>query len=117
MNSHDLLSDFQFAPGDPRQAQLQLRLFLLYLADHVYHLRDATDFRKFLLDMAEAIRQESQAASGPQLSPGPKVRPPFQQRRWNEFCPECGHIHADETECGFPIGGGRICRCERAVVA
>ena len=28
-----------------------------------------------------------------------------------ETCPRCGHIHAGR-ECGFPIGGGRTCRCE-----
>ncbi len=34
-----------------------------------------------------------------------------------DFCPNCGHIHVDEDECGFPIGGNRVCRCERAVTA
>jgi hypothetical protein len=119
MNAGDLIVDAPFPDGDRREQLLQARLLLNYLADHVYHagLRDATDFRQWLLELAEAARPgESIASSTAEFR---KTTTPSPQRRYfsAEFCPDCGHIHADDEECGFPIGGGRKCRCERTVPA
>jgi hypothetical protein len=41
---------------------------------------------------------------------------PAPQPRWAE-CPICGHVHIEPQKCGFPIGGDRICHCERQVAA
>jgi hypothetical protein len=57
MTPSELLSDFDFGPGDPRQGFLTICLYSLYLADHVSELRDATDFRQWLLDLALAARE------------------------------------------------------------
>jgi len=32
-------------------------------------------------------------------------------------CPDCGHVHHGDDECGEELGGGRVCRCERRVPA
>src|SRR6266849_8102088 len=116
MNSKDLLSDFDFGPGDPRPSLLLLKLFTRYLADNVYdstlnsgeRISDATAFKIWLRELSEAARTLTLETAGKKLPPSP-------QRRWNEFCPDCGHIHIEDSECGFPQGGGRVCRCERAV--
>ena len=34
------------------------------------------------------------------------------QRSIGDTCPRCGHIHHEDSECGEPLGGSRICRCE-----
>jgi len=57
----------------------------------------------FVLDQADALKLEN-----------PRAPIPFPALA---TCPDCGHIHADDAECGFPIGGGRKCRCERKVRA
>lgn len=53
MTPHDLISDLPLGPGDARANLLYARLLLLYLADHVYDLRDASDFRHWLLGLAD----------------------------------------------------------------
>jgi hypothetical protein len=57
MRARDIIVDLPPAPGDPRQNLLYARLLLLYLADHVSELRDATDFRQWLLDLAKEARE------------------------------------------------------------
>jgi hypothetical protein len=125
MNSRDLISDLPLGPGDRRAALLQARLIFRYLADHVEEARlgerqrlcDATDFKAWLRELAEEVRKIGNLSQD--VTTGLKVFPPAPQKRYGEadWCPDCGHIHADDEECGFPIGGGRKCRCERAVVA
>ena len=86
-----------------------LDVYLHHLADHLYQLRlaggqrlnDAIDFSLALRELAEAWKM---AESKPLSVAG-------------EWCPDCGHIHIDPAECGFPTGGGRVCRCERKVLA
>lgn len=63
---------------------------------------------EWVLNEAEAYKAESS---------GMRVVPPPSNPRWDEFCPDCGHLHCDDAECGFPIGGGRKCLCERKVTA
>jgi hypothetical protein len=75
-------------------------------------VNDASDAKAFLHECA----QEVQIHSGvPRLS---LIQEPPARRGYNvDFCPDCGHVHIDDHECGFPIGGGRVCRCERQVTA
>ena len=135
MNTNELISDLRaLGPGqDSPQVLLYTRLLLRYLADHARdaklssgeYLCDVTDFITWLRELADATRPvgvdiEVLPAtalarvdrSGSPLPPQRSARP--EQPRWTgDFCPDCGHIHIDDAECGFPIGGGRICRCER----
>lgn len=46
-----------------------------------------------------------------------RPRPKVTQREIDRTCPRCGHIHQGEKECGEPMGGERICRCELDVPA
>jgi hypothetical protein len=135
MTLSDILSDLPLGPGDSREALLQFRLQMAYLADHVYsaeladggRVRDAIDFAQWLRDLADETRKRLQNPESTkvslrqELSREPKVatcRNP-QPRYQSEFCNICGHVHIDDTECGFPTGaGGREpCRCDRKVTA
>ena len=130
MNARDFVSDLPAIPGDPRANLLYARLLLSYLADHVYRLelangvevRTVTNFSYFCQECIEVIRkvgrlaESTEVSVGLEVGTGLKVMPP-PQRRWDEFCPTCGHIHIEDAECGFPQGGGRVCRCERQVSA
>jgi hypothetical protein len=131
MNHRDLISDFPDGPGDTRANLLYARLLLSYLADHVYHanllsgtpVHDVTDFHLWLRELAEEARKLAQIPESTKVSAAAGngtcrtvTRNP--QPRWAaDFCPDCGHVHIDDAECGFPQGGGRVCRCERKVTA
>ncbi len=67
-------------------------------------IRDATDARDFLIELSDELTEKVLVAKP---APGYNV----------DFCPDCGHVHVDDHECSFPIGGGRVCRCERQVTA
>ena len=120
MKPRELLADFDCGPGDTYQELLYARLLLSYLADHVYtaelkdggKLRDAIDFTAWLRELADEAREVTRTSCRTSI-PAP------QPRYSSEFFPDCGHIHADDAECGFPTGaGGREpCRCERKVPA
>jgi hypothetical protein len=111
MKARELIADLPLGPGDQRQALLSARLLLCYLADHAcmaelqsgQRISDLTDVKVWLRELAEAARV-------PSVRTSPRVTS-------CDFCPDCGHVHIDDSECGFPIGGGRNCRCERAVRA
>ena len=138
MKPRELLADFDCGPGDTYQELLYARLLLSYLADHVYtaelkdggKLRDATDFSHWLTELAEAARELAQNPDNTKvhLAQDSGTRPkvtcrtssPAPQPRWTtDFCPDCGHVHIDDAECGFPTGaGGKVpCQCERKVTA
>ena len=57
---------------------------------------------EWVLNEAEALKFE----------PSPAVK----SSRFSEICHACGHLHADESECGMPMGGGK-CLCDRRVTA
>ena len=131
MTPRELLCDLPLGPGDTRHALLHARLLVSYLADHVYtaeladggKLRDAMDLTQWLRELADEARKLLANGQSTEVSPVAerstcrKVTT-TPQARWNgDFCPDCGHVHIDDAECGFPIGGARICRCERRVVA
>lgn len=96
----------------PVLRELDPREMFLYLAAHAHELRlrdgqrlnDLTDFTTFFLELSQALKPESAARN---LVPA--------QPRWHETCPRCGHVHQGEAECGEPMGGGRVCRCELEV--
>jgi len=80
-------------------------------------LSDGIDFSAFFQEVAVALKspQPGMALEAPiEIRTHPRTVSRFSS---TEFCPDCGHIHADDSECGFPQGGGRICRCERQVSA
>lgn len=127
MTPHELISDLRaLGPGqDTPAAQLYTRLLLRYLADHLYDaelttgmkLRDLSDVIAFLRETADAARipQSTKVLCAGERGTRPAVtekRPPAPQPRWDATCPLCGHIHGGDAECGMPIGGGRVCRCE-----
>lgn len=60
--------------------------------------------------------EELAAAAQVDIWPGTEVFSPKITPIGN-FCPDCGHVHLDDAECQFPIGGARTCRCERKVSA
>jgi hypothetical protein len=84
-----------------------------YLAEQVYdahlddgqRLLDATDFKAWLRELAEASTVHGQPFAG------------FHRGSLHDTCPRCGHIHQGDAECGEDLGGGRICRCELPVPA
>ena len=118
MKPQELVADLgALGPGQSsRETLLYTRLLLCYLADHVHHaelanglsLHDATDFVTWLREIAEA------AAKVPMLMC--TAGHVFPQPRWEDSCPRCGHVHQGDADCGEPIGGGRICRCEFVAV-
>lgn len=72
-------------------------------------INDVSDAAAFLHECAEEVQLHYA---------GPRLGPPPARRGFNvDFCPDCGHVHVDDHECSFPIGGGRVCRCERQVTA
>jgi len=72
-----------------------------------------TDIRDFVAWLRELAGTELPAEFS-RTSSRPTTVTREQQRRWDEMCPRCGHLHVEDDECGFPIGGGRTCRCEGA---
>jgi len=87
-----------------------LGLVFQYLAEHSYEarlrdgnlLRDATDFRYFLRELAEAAQvAECRSSTEVANSAG----------HLDRTCRRCGHVHQGAPECEQEIGAGRICRC------
>src|ERR1700688_2367615 len=107
MTPRGLPPDLPLGPGDQRANLLYARLLLIYLADHVYELRDASDFRSWLLDLAAGIRNvgmnigklrdSTEVSKSPDSRTSPRVtRMP--QTRWDDVCPRCGHVHEGSGE-------------------
>lgn len=120
MTPSELIPDFPLGPGDQHANRAAARILLLFLADHVHDatlknglvLRDRTDFDMWLRELAEGLRKVS-----PPLTFGNHRLRTSGRVVDQDWCPDCGHLHADPTECGFPIGGGRICLCDKKVPA
>jgi hypothetical protein len=126
MKPQELVADLHaLGPGQSsRETLLYTRLLLRYLADHVHRaelqngmqLRDATDFVAWLREVADEAASAAPAITETMCSAdiGKRSLVSFRapQPRWEDSCPRCGHVHQGDAECGEPIGGGRICRCE-----
>lgn len=114
MTPQELMADVPLGPGERHDVLLGYCLLLRYLADHVYYaqlesgvsLSDPINQRQFFHECAEALIA---MMTGKKEAPKPGYNV--------DFCPNCGHVHVDDHECSFPIGGGRVCRCERQVTA
>jgi hypothetical protein len=98
MNSQELIQNLlRMGPQDTC-------VIFNYLADHAAEARLANGER--LCDVTDVVvwlRELGDAASHVEIV--------------DRTCPRCGHIHQGDTECGEPIGGGRVCRCELDVPA
>ena len=86
-------------------------------------LTDVMDFREYLEELSEAARV-AHTLSQRKLPSYVRDRRVLQQlseqtprRPFADSCPRCGHVHQGVSECGEPMGGGRICRCEMEVHA
>src|SRR5260370_490396 len=94
--------------------------YFLYLASHSHELRlatgarllDLTDFKAFLIELAEAVAQPV-----PKREAAVPAQPRYSKSSVDLTCPRCGHVHQGIGECGMPMGTGRICRCELEVSA
>jgi hypothetical protein len=127
MTAQDFIS--KLAPAELERMGLIFELLSIRIPDaelvNGSHLRDASDFMAFLLELSAAAKLAN--VRGP-MQFGPPYRSlRSQQERWQrenksptvrlveETCPRCGHVHEGSAECGFDIGGGRICHCEMEV--
>ena len=114
MNSRDLMDDILFALGPANEANaLVLSISLRIIAEHVYDLSDATDFKHLLLELADQANTASKPRSGLVIQRElRRSAVPASQRRWDDTCNRCGHVHQGLAECGEPMGSAGICRCE-----
>ena len=99
-----------------------LHVLFTYLADHWHELRlksggrllDGSDAKEFLREAAE-YAMPAREFSSPVEFGNHRLR--TSGRVIEDWCHDCGHIHADPSECGFPQGGGRKCLCDKRVPA
>jgi len=112
MTARELLDEILSQGPRSDALPLECRLIFRQLADNLHQvrlrngtlLRDLSDVRELFKELVE------------ELAPAP--RNGSVASRFNlDFCPDCGHVHVEDSECSFPIGGGRVCRCERQVPA
>jgi hypothetical protein len=136
MNAREIIADIPIAPGQEfRELALQLRLILRYLADNARdaqledgsYLCDITSFVDWLKELAEAARAHARMGSlvtvqmddaeARERSRLNVIRD--SARRWERagVCPRCEHVHQGSDQCGEPLRGGGVCRCEMEVPA
>jgi hypothetical protein len=99
---------------DQGEVALIARLIFQEMADCIYeaHLNDGSPVRHCdPIGFKEWLEQLAEAARTPRFATRARITP------IGNFCPDCGHVHLDDSECSFPIGGERMCRCERKVSA
>jgi hypothetical protein len=108
-------------------------IYFFYIAERIYEARlkngeplvEVIDVIAWLRELGEVVKAQSHLGStrlsiSANGAAGNGTRPTVirsAQKRWDETCPRCGHIHQGISECGVDCGGGRICRCEMAVPA
>lgn len=130
MNAEQMISELRSLPPDVDTANefmqylrlgldhIERRFFDLRLADGS-RVNDASDFSRLLCELRDAALnpRSTQVSSEPGNSTATKVTSDYGRLANLEWCPRCGHVHIEDSECGFPIGGGRTCRCEKQVPA
>lgn len=110
MTPQELLSEILLSGPPSDTLKLECRLIFRILADNLDQVELAESGK--LRDLSDVIQlcRVLVAELNPEAVP--------LRRGYNvDFCPNCGHVHVDDHECSFPIGGGRVCRCERQVTA
>lgn len=110
MTPQELLSEILLSGPPSDTLKLECRLIFRILADNLHEVRLSGAGRLDDLTDVIALFRELVKQLNPALNP---VKPGYNV----DFCPDCGHVHVDDHECSFPIGGGRVCRCERQVTA
>lgn len=123
---------FANSPIDPREVQLLVRIILQEIVDGLYEARlargtpltntDLIGTKEYFEELLAAVNQSILPACDAThlITEGRRLRLTGRvpQRPFDmSFCPDCGHIHIDQDECSFPIGGGRKCLCERRMPA
>ena len=106
MTSREWLADILSQGPRSDLLPLELRMMFRQLHDNLplLKLRNGSNLRD-VSDMMELCREMIDLLTPPKM------------RSVDRSCPDCGHVHTEEAECGEKIGGGRVCRCERKVVA
>lgn len=113
-----LLARFASSPLPLREILIIARIVFQHQADCFYEscLQDGRPLihtdpmgtKQWLEELAEAANVKQWPGAEPMYPRVQTIR---------DFCPDCGHVHLDDAECSFPIGGERMCRCERKVSA
>jgi hypothetical protein len=128
MKPSELLSDFEFGPGDVRANLLSARMLFQYLADNLYSAdlasgdrvasSDVTTVKTWLHELSEAAREMSRNPPGTEVQLLQELRTCRRViKSVEDTCPRCGHVHEGSSECGMFMGNGRYCRCEMEGVA
>jgi hypothetical protein len=120
MTSREWLADILAQGPRSELLPLELRLIFRQLHDNLpmlklrngNHLRDSSDVMELCREMIDLLSPPKPAQIGVFTATSARERFPF-----HETCPDCGHVHTEENECGEKLGGDRVCRCERKVVA
>ena len=116
---------YELTDGGPGQGshqhRLTLRIALRLLADRVRELQfDDGRYLSNVGDFADALRLMAEKVKIPCSAPVNFAAHPLRSTNRvveSDWCPVCGHIHADPSECGFPMGGAGKCLCDRRVPA
>ena len=124
MTATDLVAELlSLGPGqNSPETRLYSRLLLRFLADNLHDaklsngmpVRDVTDFDMWLRELADKVKAPTVSA------PATFAAHPLRSTNRvveSDWCPVCGHIHADPDECGFPMGGAGKCLCDRRMPA
>jgi len=120
MTSREWLADILSQGPRSEFLPLELRLIFRQLHDNLpmlklrngAHVRDVPDVMELCREMIDLLSPPKPAQVGVFTAGSARERFPFEAT-----CPNCGHVHFEEDECGEQLGGGRVCRCERKVVA
>ena len=120
MTSREWLADILSQGPRSELLPLELRMMFRQLHDNLpllklrngSHVRDVPDVMELCREMIDLLTPNKPPQIGVFTAASARERFPFA-----DTCPDCGHVHNGENECGEKLGGDRVCRCERKVVA
>jgi hypothetical protein len=123
MTPSDFIAQFRahFASGpiDPVEALHFANVLFVEISAAVYEATlsngerafvDPVNARRWFMEAIVAVHDST-------TSHRMRIEPRHEPRRVDRTCPDCGHVHLEESECAVSIGGARTCRCERKVRA